>query len=123
MAMKFYGAKTLYKHNAPPKFGKKWVYEERIVLIGAHNADEAIKQAELEANNYSKKEKTIVYLNFVNVFEIFDRKISSGSEVYSIMRSEDLIDDEYIDRYYDTGTEHIKNESDDDINLQPLEWS
>ena len=101
----FFAAKCIYRHDQlKPIGGKKYVYEERIVLVQADDMDSAIIKAEKEAKEYADLDTT--YLEYVNVFNLFDYIIHNGSELYSSMRSSDLESEQYIDTFYDTGYEH-----------------
>ena len=101
----WFGARTIYrveKNNTVSNPNK--LYEERVVLISASSADEAIVKAEKEAETYASN-TDMTYLGFVNVFELYHNKIEDGTEVYSLMRESELEADAYLDRFFDTGSE------------------
>ncbi|MBU2985186.1 DUF4288 domain-containing protein [Saccharophagus degradans] len=101
----FYAAKCLYRHDQlEPIESKSFVYEERIILIQADDFDSAMKKAEKEAREYA--DSGTVYLEYLNVFHLYEYILHNGSELYSEMRSSDLESDEYISKFYDTGCEH-----------------
>ena len=101
----FYAAKCLFRHDQlEPVDGKAYVYEERIVLVQAVSIDSAIEKAEKEAGEYAGS--GTVYLEYVNVFNLYDYILHNGSELYSEMRSSDLEPEQYINEFYDTGYEH-----------------
>ena len=98
MAMKWYGAKTLYRIGASgkPRATDRYydsdasLVEERIVLFQARSFDEAIEKAEKEAAAYIKETHVNPYgqkvrqryLGEVNVYELFEDP-GTGVEVYS----------------------------------------
>ncbi|MCF7830821.1 DUF4288 domain-containing protein [Candidatus Gracilibacteria bacterium] len=95
-------------------YGKKtdkiWGYEERIILVRAKSFKEAVELAEKEARkyceDYESNDKYFEYENFISVFHLFDGKICNFAEIYSLIRSSDLERDEFLDKYYDDGSEH-----------------
>jgi len=102
-----YAAKCIFRHSQLKPLGdKKYVYEERIILIKADNDDEAISQAEKEAKEYA--DDGTKYLEFVDVFNLYHYILTPGSELYSSMRSSDCEPDDYLSKYYDTGYEHSR---------------
>ena len=91
---------------------KKHVYEERLTIWNSDSLDEAIELAEKEETEYindstSEKEGMISlgfyqgYSSFLNI-----KLIEQGVEVFSLLRESDLDADEYLDAFFDTGTEH-----------------
>jgi hypothetical protein len=79
------------------------IYEERITLWTAASADDAIRCAEDEAESYAKSAEC-EYTGFCNSY-MLDNDPESGREVFSICRESDLDAEEYLDNYYDTGSE------------------
>jgi hypothetical protein len=104
----WYSAKTVYKHDRLENGIYKAVFEERIVVFLAHDLDDAISKAEIEAAEYCAKGENVRYLNFVNVFKLFAERLTNGSEIYSLMRESELSADDYLDRFYDDGNERTK---------------
>jgi acyl dehydratase len=104
--LEWYAAKTIYKHYHVEDGTPKIVFEERIVLFYAADFDEAIAKAEAEASEYCGKNNGTVYLDFVDVFHLFDETIGHGIEVYSLMRESDLSEKDYLDHFYDNGKEY-----------------
>lgn len=105
----WYGAKCIFLHKDLGQ-GRSRVYEERVVLIKAKNIDRAIERAEKEARKYANDMDGCSYVGFVDVFHLFDSKLKSGTEVYSLMRDSKLGKNKYLDRFYDTGKERSKKE-------------
>jgi hypothetical protein len=85
------------------------VYEERITLWLAASAEEAIERAEAEAREYARtiEESPDSYLGIAQSYRLVDTP-ADGAEVFSLMRSSTLEPDEYLDTFFDTGTERQK---------------
>ena len=79
-------------------------FEERVVLIYALSEDEAITKAESEAIEHCRGTDS-EYTGFVRVFHIFDESIGDKTEIFSIIRDSSLNSKDYLDRFYDTGSE------------------
>lgn len=96
----WYGVRTLYRLTAKgrPKSRDKYydrdstLVEDRIVLFQANRFDDALAQGEKEARSYCRRTRFVNiygqqvrmrYLDACDAFEIFDKKIAAGSEVYS----------------------------------------
>lgn len=90
-------------------------YEERITLWRADDFDTAIELAEAEALDYIE-DTTSTYLGLAQCFYLGDdiQQIHSGTEVYSLMRDSQLSPDQYLDTFFDTGTEHQRRADDSD---------
>ena len=101
----WYGAKCIFEHKGLAQADNKTIYEERIVLIRAVGFDDAIRLGEAEAESYAAETDGVRYVGFINVFQIFDHEMKEGAEVYSIMRESGLPVREFLDHYYDDGTE------------------
>ena len=102
----WFGAKTLFRHPGLEREPGKSCYEERVVLIHASDEEEASRLAEEEANEYADGSSTR-FLGYVNIFRI-DDTIGSRAEVFSIMRSTTMEEDEFVTHYYDDGTFHTR---------------
>jgi len=80
-------------------------FEERVVSVQASTFEEAIKMAEDEGQIYADSIGGR-FLNFVQCYEAkewsYQKKVS---EIYSLIRESKLGDDEYIDKFEDTGRE------------------
>ena len=103
----WYGAKCVFLHTEIESCPGQ-VYEERVILERAGSFDEAVSRAEALADEYARDVGGCSYTGFVNVFHLFDENIGDGAEVYSLMRTSDLNKDEYLNRFYDTGTERTQ---------------
>jgi len=99
----WYGAKSLYSHVVAGT--KKKVYEERVVVLRAKNAEEAIDLAEEEARKYAASLKNVRYMNYVMVYVMTETVIRPGIEVFSLMRQMDLKPRTFMARYHDAKSE------------------
>jgi hypothetical protein len=88
--------------------GLRRTYEERVILLRAESEDEAMRVAEEEAEEYAAGSEGWFYTGFVDLFHLFEPEIGHRIEVFSLMRSSDLSVREYLDRYYDAGSEHSR---------------
>ena len=79
-------------------------YEERVTVWKATSFDEAIEKAEREAARYASEGSGFVYLEIAQAYHMVDR-LREGAEVYSLLRESNLEPDEYIDRFFMTGSE------------------
>jgi hypothetical protein len=100
----WYGIRCVFQHHDLRVAQATNVYEERIIVVRASSAEEAISQAEAEAAIYAADDSTS-YLKFAQAFHAFEDSLDSPSEVFSLMRESELDADEYIDRFFDTGHE------------------
>lgn len=93
--------------------GEYTTYEERITLWRASSADEAIERAEAEAEEYAAgiEETPVTYLGLAQCFHLFDEP-GDGAEIFSLMRDSDLDHDDYIDSFFDTGSERASDVDD-----------
>ena len=104
----WYGAKTIFAHDDIAARQGKPCYEERVVLLQAEDDDQALLRAEEEAARYAPPGGPCRYLGYANVFQMSDAHVSAGTEVFSIMRSIDLPERRFLDRYYDDGSFHTR---------------
>jgi hypothetical protein len=84
------------------------MYEERITIWRANSIQEAIQLAEVEAEDYADPElKMFEYTGLAQAFKTFipDRAPESGDEIFSLVRGSDLDTAEYLDHFFDSGTE------------------
>jgi hypothetical protein len=79
------------------------VYEERITLWRASSFDEAMARAEGEALEYANGIGG-EYLRLAQAYQMYDPP-ADGAEVFSLLRASHLAATEYLDSFFDTGTE------------------
>lgn len=91
-------------------------YEERITLWRATSMDDAIERAEAEAHEYardtSSENDTTVYAGLAQAYLLADDP-EDGAEVYSLIRGSDVDTGDYLDAFFDTGTECAQGTLDD----------
>ena len=90
--------------------GTETTFEERIVLLRAASEEDAFRLAEEDAGEYAAGLEGCVYTGFVDLFHLFETEVGHRTEVFSLMRSSDLSEQEYLNRYYNTGLEHWRTE-------------
>jgi hypothetical protein len=85
-------------------------YEERITLWRTTTSEEAVEFAEKEAADYAEPRHEMTYLEFAQVYALDeDAEPGHGVEVFSLLRSSELPPNEYVDKFFDTGREHLGN--------------
>lgn len=100
----WYSAKCIFRHQIPGTDPALNVYEERVIILLAHDFQSAIAVAEAEAREYIAESNT-EYLGYVSIYSLSTMNIGDKSEVYSLLRSSSLGSGEYLDTFYDTGAE------------------
>ncbi|QKV72719.1 hypothetical protein [Amycolatopsis sp. Hca4] len=80
-------------------------YEERLTVWRAAGMEGALAAAEAEAREYAEA-MGATYLGLTQGYETGLVELASGSEVFSLLRDSPLPPEEYLDRHFDTGSEH-----------------
>ncbi len=106
----WYSARCLFCQE---RSGQPNTYEERVILIRAEGWDQAFQIAEDEAKEYAATGEGWSYTGFVELFHLFESTIGDRSEIFSLIRSSNLSESEFIDRYYDDGSEHSQRADSD----------
>ena len=94
--MEWFGVRCLFE-SAPS------VYEERVTIWQAGSFEQAIELAETEANDYAATVESR-YLGLAQGY-CMGEEPEAGAEVFSLMRDSDLAPGEYLDAFFDTGSE------------------
>lgn len=94
----WHSVRCLFRHQPD-------IYEERITLWRAGSFAEAIALAEADAVEYARDVSDAEYLGLAQAFRLFDGQVEHGTEVFSLARDSPLEPTEYLDAYFDTGTE------------------
>ncbi len=94
--------RSAWTHTGDDVVPDEQLYEERITLWQATSVEEAIALAEAEAEDYAGDEDE--YLEIAQAYLLYDAP-TQGAEVFSLMRSSQLEPDEYLDAFFDTGSE------------------
>lgn len=80
------------------------IFEERVTVWRAESFQGAIRNAEEDALEYAE----VVggrYLGLAQAYHLSEDSLESGAEVFSLMRESDLDEDEYLNRYFSSGSE------------------
>src|SRR5437868_7614459 len=88
-------------------------YEERITIWRANSLEEAIELAEQEAAEYGEA-GPCDYLNLAQACHLGEEAIQSGAEIFSLLRDSDLAPKDYLNTFFDTGTEHQADWAEDE---------
>jgi hypothetical protein len=106
--MGWYSVRCLFQHRTDS--GDPAPYEERILLWEAPTAEAAIALAEDEAAEYAD-DVDADYLGLAQSFFLGSdiSAVGSGTEVYSLIRASDRSPDDYLDTFFDTGTEYQRD--------------
>lgn len=121
--MDWFGVRHVIRWGESDEDGSS--YEERVTLWRADSFDDAIKRAETEAAEHIKIVGDGELLDVFQAYLVTDDghaiaeaataageqdgvilEGQSGLEVFSLIRDSDLPPKEYVDRFFDTGTEH-----------------
>lgn len=78
-------------------------YEERVTLWRASSLDEGIARAEAEASEYAE-DLSVEYVGFAQAYLLSD-EVGDGAEVFSLIRGSELEPEDYLDAFFDSGTE------------------
>lgn len=109
MTVEWYGVRCLFGHGRSEVEGAH-VYEERIVILQATSFEEAVTKAEQDAETYASTHRGVEYLGLSQAYEIADELADDPrqqcAEVFSLMRSSTLPAQDYIRRFFATGSEH-----------------
>ena len=98
------GAQGWYSVRCIFRAADRPVYEERITLWLADSIDDAIRLAEIEASEYGA-DIGWSYIGLAQAYDLKAESVGNGSEVFSLIRNSSLQAIDYLDRFFDTGTE------------------
>ena len=99
----WYGVRTLVRFLGSPQS-----YEERVTLWRADSFDEAIRRGEDEGREYAT-DLNGELCDLVQAFRVGPDPIGEGSEVFSLVRDNELSPGEYVDAFFDTGGEYQRH--------------
>jgi hypothetical protein len=97
----WFGVRCIFRWSDPP------TYEERLTLWEADSLDQAIEKAEQEAVAYATQLRS-EYLQIAQAYWIGPDRPGEGAELFSLLRDSELDADDYIDAFYDTGSERMR---------------
>ena len=99
---KWFAVRCLFSNTADGDTG--FFYEERVTLWSAADMSAAIALAEAEAQEYAAVFDTTRYVGLAQCYWLADEP-GHGAEIFSLIRGSDLEANDYLDRFFDTGTE------------------
>lgn len=109
--MNTYGVRCIFKCPKASFNTLEYLYEERITLWNAEDADKAIDKAIDEAEAYADK-NGLTYTGLAQSYWMFTAIDASGVEVFSLMRESDLELETYLDTFFSNGDERQKTDRD-----------
>ena len=102
MSSGWFGVRCVFEHESDDA---EHSYEERVTLWQAGSFDEAIALAEAEATEYAGMLGRTRHLGLAQAYVLADEP-GQGAEVFSLIRDSELAPGEYLDAFFDTGTEY-----------------
>ena len=100
----WYSVRCVFKMKKRLGSAKRYLYEERLTIWRATSFEDAIGKSEREAAAYAESTGS-EYTGLAQAFHLYPAKLSSGSEVFSLMRESNLTQEKYLDRFFDTNDE------------------
>lgn len=94
--MAWYGVRCIFEVE-------EHLYEERILIWQAATFSDALQAAEGEAREYAGQIEG-QYLGLTQGFSVHN-DLGNGTEVFSLIRREELAPEEYLDTFFNTGKE------------------
>lgn len=86
-------------------------YEERITLWRERTLDEAMRRAREEANAYAALwDPPADVLSLQHAVTVYEEP-GDGTEIFALVRDSDLAPEEYLNRFFDSGSERLVSDS------------
>ncbi len=104
---KWFGVRCIFSHdpdNSEDDGDPAFFYEERITLWAASDEQAAIALAETEAEEHATTLESARYVGLAQCYWLADEP-GHGAEVFSLIRESELAPNDYLDKFFDTGTE------------------
>jgi lipoprotein NlpI len=98
----WFGVRCLFTGDRDENTGAA-LYEERITVWPADDAETAIRLAEADAAEYAEAVGW-TYLGLAQSY-LMAGELAAGAEVFSLIRESGLPPTEYVNTYFDTGAE------------------
>ena len=108
--MNSYSVRCLFRWQPRLDQKSRCLYEERITLWRANSIDQAIELAEREAAAYASDGDE--FLGYSQAYALVEPVEAHSVEVFSLLRESDLEPRQYIDAFFDTGTERQQSSQD-----------
>lgn len=93
----WYSVRCLFRHDGGG-------YEERITVWEADGFEQAVSLAEADAHEYADV-LDAEYLGFAQAFHLATSELTTGTEVFSLVRESELPPTDYLNAFFDTGME------------------
>lgn len=105
--MPTYSVRCLFRLSASANQRLKHLYAERLTLWQAASSEAAIDLAEQEAETYANHgaPASAEFLGLAQACELIAPLAGHGVEIFSMIRESDLEPEDYLDAFFDTGTE------------------
>jgi hypothetical protein len=107
--MNSYGVRCIFKCPKASFNKLNYLYEERITLWTAEDADEALDKAVDEAEAYADM-NGFTYSGLAQSFWMFSAIDVSGVEVFSLLRESNVELELYLDIFFSNGDERQKSD-------------
>jgi hypothetical protein len=104
----WFAVRCLFSHPTRKQSSEAQLFEERITLWRADSWDQAFTAAEAEAADYAVSANCI-FVRALDGFNLFDRTVGEGTEIWSVMRGSNMDADIYILTFCKTATDRIGN--------------
>ncbi len=96
--MRWFSVRCVFRLGDQPDF------EERITLWRSGSFEEAIELAEAEGHEYAAT-SGFEYLGLAQAFDLKTESLRNGTEAFSLIRTSPLEPSDYLNRFFDTGSE------------------
>ena len=93
--------RCLFSHPKHVSDAEQHLYEERITLWRAGSFKAACAMADADALVYAA-ENNCIFVRTTDAFHLFDERVGSGTEVWSVMRGSGMTPELYIATFCDT---------------------
>jgi hypothetical protein len=110
--MNSFGVRCIFKCPKASFNKLDHLYEERITVWKAADADEAIDKAIDEAEEYADR-NGFTYAGLAQSFWMFTVIDVNGAEVFSLLRESNLEIEAYLDTFFSNGAERQKSNRDE----------
>jgi hypothetical protein len=100
----WYSVRCIFRHPTREKTQGQKLYEERITVWKTDSFENAVELAEEEAVAYAEDCHSD-YVGLAQAYHLYEPRLKSGSEVFSLMREHTYTPQKYIDRYFEKGSE------------------
>lgn len=107
----WFAVRSIFRHERVVEGVASKLFEERVVLFLASDAERALALGAEEARGYATDGAQPKLLAHLVAFELWDAQLQSGDEVWSCLREMDVSDDRFLDQIYGSerlGLRHVE---------------